>query len=153
MVTRRNTLALLGATPLAVSLAAQAGATTPNSYSNEGFAINGIDPIGYFEQEAVIEGKPEFAFDWEDATWIFSSAKNLEMFTADPVKYAPQFGGYCAYAVSRGYTASTDPKAWSIVNEKLYLNFSRPVRLLWRRDIAGNIALGEANWPGVLGHS
>ena len=73
-----------------------------------------------------------------------------DLFAADPEKYAPQYGGYCAWAVSQGYTASTDPEAWKIVDGKLYLNYSKSVQQTWEQDIPGNIAAGDGNWPKVL---
>ena len=84
------------------------------------------------------------------ATWRFSSEENRAAFAANPEAYAPQYGGYCAYAVSQGYTASTTPEAWTIVEDKLYLNFSTSVRRRWERDIPGHIAAANANWPDVL---
>ena len=75
---------------------------------------------------------------------------HLDAFVAMPEKYAPQYGGYCAYAVANGYTVSTDPEAFSVVNDKLYLNFNKSVRDRWSQDIAGNIVKADANWPGVL---
>ncbi len=77
-------------------------------------------------------------------------AMKNEIFAAEPEKYAPKYGGYCAYAVSRGYTAPTDPEAFSIVDDKLYLNFSLNVRKTWRKKMAENIAKANKNWPDVL---
>ena len=77
-------------------------------------------------------------------------AANREQFAKDPARYAPEFGGYCAYAVSRGYTANIDPNAWRIVDGRLYLNYSKRVQKLWEEDVPGNIAKGRQNWPGVL---
>jgi len=76
--------------------------------------------------------------------------EHRDLFTATPGKYAPQFGGYCAWAVSRGYTADGDPDAWTIVDGSLYINYSKAVRAQWAQDIPGNIAKGRANWPAVL---
>ncbi|MBX2856835.1 MAG: YHS domain-containing protein [Rhodobacteraceae bacterium] len=115
-----------------------------------GLALNGYDPVAYFTEGRPVEGASEHAAEWNGAEWRFASAANREAFLADPEKYAPQFGGYCAWAVSRGYTASTDPDAWEIVGDKLYLNYSLSVRDQWRQDRAGNIAKGERNWPKVL---
>ena len=89
--------------------------------------------------------------DWMGATWCFVSAANKGTFVADPEAYAPQFGGYCAWAVSEGYTASTTPEAWSIVDGKLYLNYSRRIQRRWEKDIPGNISCATANWPKILG--
>ena len=87
---------------------------------------------------------------WKGATWRFASAANRTAFEMNPKAYAPQYGGYCAYAVSRGYTAKIEPDAWRIVDGKLYLNYSRSVRTHWAADVPGNIAKANANWPAVL---
>lgn len=110
-------------------------------------AINGYDPVAYFTEGEPIEGNAEYSFSWQGAVWHFSSDENRDLFAAAPEKYAPQYGGYCAYAVSRGYTAPTVPEAWSIVDGKLYLNFSLGVRKTWAKDIAGNIIKADKNWP------
>lgn len=113
-------------------------------------AIRGIDPVAYFSEERPVEGSRDFAFDWRGATWLFSSQSNLEAFQTDPERYAPQYGGYCAWAVANGYTASTDPEAWTIFEDKLYLNYSLSVQAQWEEDIPGNVQRGDQNWPGVL---
>lgn len=148
MPTRRHFLALSSAT-LALS-ALPAFAAEPEVFQTDGIAINGSDAVAYFAEEGPVEGSSEFTFDYMGATWLFASAENRDTFAADPAKYAPQYGGYCAYAVSRGYTASTDPKAWSIYEGKLYLNYSRPVRAIWATAKASNVEAADANWPAVL---
>ena len=80
----------------------------------------------------------------------FCCDRCVEKFRASPQRYAPQYGGYCAWAVANGYTAKGDPNAWSVVDGKLYLNFSKSVRRQWSKDIPGNISKGDANWPSVL---
>jgi hypothetical protein len=85
-----------------------------------------------------------------DATWRFASAENRELFIKDPQKHAPQFGGYCAWAVGHGYTANIDPEAWRIVDGKLYLNYSKGVQKMWEQDRGRWIEAGHANWPGLL---
>ncbi len=115
-----------------------------------GTAIDGTDPVAYFTEGRPVEGSRQFTHDWNGARWWFASAQNRDTFAADPAKYAPQYGGYCAYAVSQGYTAKTDPDAWSIADGKLYLNYSLKVRDLWSQDIPGHIASANGNWPGVL---
>ena len=129
------------------SLAAQ-----PEIYVNgqTGIAINGYDAVAYFRQNRPVEGKAEHSLDWKGATWHFSSAENKAQFAANPEKFAPQYGGYCAFAVSYGSTASTDPQAWSIVDDKLYLNYSLGVRGRWKQDLEANIAKADRNWPKVL---
>ena len=115
-----------------------------------GQAIRGYDAVAYFKEGKPVEGKSTFQTDWMDASWRFISQANLDLFKAAPDSYAPQFGGYCAYAVSRGYTASIDPEAWTIHDGKLYLNYSKSVRDQWSQDIPTNIQKAEANWPELL---
>jgi len=112
--------------------------------------IDGTDPTGYFTAGRPVPGDPAITLDWNGATWRFASAASRERFAADPERYAPQFGGWCAWAVSRGYTAATIPEAWHIEGRRLYLNASRRIQRRWERDIPGNIARAEANWPAVL---
>ena len=106
--------------------------------------------VAYFTQGSPVAGDPAITHDWNGATWRFSSTENRDAFAADPAAYAPQYGGYCAYAVSEGYTASTVPEAWSIVDGKLYLNYSTGVKGRWEQDIPGRISAADANWPKVL---
>ena len=115
-----------------------------------GVAINGYDPVAYFTQEKAVAGSAEITTQWKGVIWRFASQANRDSFATEPEKYAPQYGGYCAYAVALGSTASTDPQAFSIVNGKLYLNNSMSVRGAWAKDSAGYISKGDANWPGVL---
>lgn len=115
-----------------------------------GVAIKGADAVAYFNQAGAVKGSPKFTHRWKDAEWRFATAANRDAFAADPERYAPRFGGYCAWAVSHGYTADVDPEAWTIYRGRLYLNYSKDVRAMWRQDIAGNIAKGETNWPRVL---
>ncbi|MEM6612582.1 MAG: YHS domain-containing (seleno)protein [Cyanobacteria bacterium P01_C01_bin.72] len=120
------------------------------SESFSGLAIRGADPVAYFTQGQPIKGKAEFEYEWNDAVWRFSSQENLDFFAANPEQYAPQYGGYCAKAVSEGNLASINPESWKIVDDKLYLNYSPAVQRQWSQDIPGNIALGDENWSGVL---
>lgn len=149
MIHRRHALALMGAA-LALPAAAPVWADQPMIHARSGLAIGGYDPVAYFTQGKPVKGKSAHKVMWKGAFWTFASAAHREAFEADPRRYAPQFGGYCAYAVSRGYTAKTDPKAWKVHEGRLYLNYSTQVRTLWSRDIPGNIALARGNWPGVL---
>ncbi|MFD2204519.1 YHS domain-containing (seleno)protein [Kiloniella antarctica] len=113
-------------------------------------AIDGHDPVAYFKQGKPVEGSKQFQHQWKGVTWLFSSAENLEIFKAAPDFYAPQYGGYCAWAVAQGNTASSDPTAWKIVNNKLYLNYSSDIQRRWEKDISNNIKRGDKNWPHVL---
>lgn len=148
----RRTLLLAGLTFAGsnfVSTPARAG-EAPVYQSFFGTAIDGTDPLSYFDEGRPIKGSKDFTHDWNGATWRFASAENRERFAAAPEAYAPQYGGYCAWAVANNYTASTDPEAWRIVDGKLYLNYSKSVQRTWEKDIPGNIASADGNWPEVL---
>ena len=137
---------------LCAGLPTELVAASPEIYTNagNGIAINGYDPVAYFTQRKPVKGVATHSHSWKGATWHFSSAKNKALFAASPEKYAPQYGGYCAYAVSFGATAKTEPEAWSIVGNKLYLNYSLDVRKRWNSDHKGYIAKADKFWPGVL---
>jgi hypothetical protein len=121
-------------------------------YENwRGLAIAGYDPVAYFAEGKPVAGSSDFTTEWKGATWRFASAAHRDQFAADPVKYAPQYGGYCAWAVSQGYTASSDPDAWRIVEGKLYLNYDKDIQKKWEIDIPGNIAKANESWPKLLG--
>ena len=115
-----------------------------------GGAIRGYDPVAYHTEGKPVAGKRAHRVEWKGATWSFASAENKALFEGDPEKYAPWYGGYCAWAVSNGGTASIDPDAWTIVDGKLYLNYSLGVREQWSQDIPGNIAKADVNWPRLL---
>lgn len=151
MLTRRMILTAAVAAPAAILLTRPAMAAEPYVFSEDGVAIRGADPVAYFTQGAPVIGSPEYALMWEGTTWHFASAENMELFMANPKAYAPQYGGYCAFALSKGSLASSVPEAWTIHEDKLYLNFSVNVRQVWSEDIPGNIALADANWPTILG--
>lgn len=115
---------------------------------SDGLAIGGFDAVAYFASDGTAKGDPKYQLVWNGAKWLFSNAENLERFRQDPEAYAPQFGGYCSYAVSKGYTADGDPEAWKIVDGKLYLNYSKKVRDMWEENEAANIEKGKTNWDG-----
>ena len=131
---------------LGLATTAMAGKVDP-VYQHGGFAIRGYDAVAYYQQSAPVKGSPQFSYQWRGATWLFASAENRDRFQADPERYAPEYGGYCAYAVSKGRTASIDPEAWKIVDGKLYLNYSRGVQKKWEQDVPGNIVKADKNWP------
>ena len=101
----------------------------------------------FFTMSKSVQGSADHALNWNGVTWHFASGENRQMFERNPDKYAPQYGGHCAYAMSKGYIAPTVPEAWTIYEDRLYLNFSLRARELWLQDVPGNIALGDANWP------
>ena len=120
------------------------------TYTSWGKAIRGYDPVAYFTQGKPVKGSKNHTHEWNGATWYFASAENKAAFASNPSAYAPQYGGYCAYAVSQGYTASTVPEAWDIVNGKLYLNYSKSVQRTWKKKQSSYIQSADRNWPGVL---
>ena len=103
------------------------------TFIQSGKAIRGYDPVAYFTESKAVKGDEKLVFKWNNADWYFSSQKNLDLFKANPGKYAPQYGGYCAYGLSNGYKAPTDADAWTIENGKLYLNYNLDVREEWNK--------------------
>ena len=127
-------------------------AASPEIYTGlvKGVAVGGYDPVAYFTAHKPVQGQGDILYAWKGVTWRFASEKNRDTFKANPEKYAPQYGGYCAYAVAKGGTAKGDPQVWTIVGGKLYLNLSPAVQKLWEKDIPGYIKAADKNWPGVL---
>ena len=151
MLTRRSLILTAVAATSAIALMPQAAhAAEPQPFATGGIAINGYDPVAYFTQGKPVEGDAAITSDWLGAKIQFASTEHKAIFDADPDKYAPKYGGYCAYAVSKGYTATTDPGAWSIYEDRLYLNFSKTVRALWSVRKGSHVRAADANWPGVL---
>ncbi len=133
-----------------VAPAGDASAGAPLFHTESGIAIGGYDPVAYFTEGIPVPGRPDIQLEWKGAVWRFASQANRARFEANPRAYAPQYGGYCAYAMARGYLDSADPRAWKIVNGRLYLVHSFEMFRIWARDIPGNLALAEANWPAAL---
>ena len=139
------------ATPVVAATKGQTKSDIPPAvFAENNIAIRGADPVAYFKQGQYVAGSAAHTYEWAGVTWQFASAENRDLFASDPAGYAPQYGGFCAWAVSQGYTAPVDPTAWKIVDGKLYLNFDARIQRRWQQDIAGNIASGDRNWPAVL---
>ena len=119
-------------------------------YSSEKGAINGYDPVSYFTEGKPVRGNNEYTYNWNNAVWHFSTKQNQQDFMSNPEKYAPQYGGYCAFGCSEGHKAPTDPDAWTIVDNKLYLNYDTSVKALWKKDIPGHIQKANSNWPKIM---
>jgi YHS domain-containing protein len=139
---------------LAILLLALAGSVSARAdidpvytgfFSNE--AIRGYDAVAYFTEGKPVKGLDEFSVDYLGAEWKFASQEHLEMFRADPEAYAPQYGGYCAYAVANGETASAEPELWTIHEGKLYLNYNRRINAQFQQDIDSYIQQADQNWP------
>lgn len=147
---RRVVLAVAMSVLVWAAGAAQGPPATPVNVDASGVAVRGYDPVAYFTDGKAVAGQSAFEFTWSGATWRFASAANREAFAKMPERYAPQFGGYCSWAVSRNYTATIDPQAFTIVDGKLYLNYSTDVQARWRTDRDANIAKGHQNWPALV---
>ena len=115
-----------------------------------GNAIKGYDVVAYFTDGKPVEGSSDHEVEWNGATWRFASAQHKNLFAKEPARYAPQYGGFCAFGVSRGYAVGIDPEAWRVVAGKLYLNYNRDVQTEWVKDIPGYIAKADANWPKIV---
>ena len=113
-------------------------------------AVQGYDTVAYFTAGGATKGSAEFTADYKGAEWRFASQSNRDAFLANPEQYAPQYGGYCAWAVAQGYTAKGDANHWKVVDGRLYLNYNAKVKKDWEVDIPGFIQSGDANWPTVL---
>lgn len=147
----RLVLASVGLAAVAVSTPAVAAKAPVHTGLLGNVAVGGYDPVAYFNEGRPVPGSRAFTATHQGAQYRFASAANRDAFIAQPGRYAPQYGGYCAWAVSQGYTALGDPKVWKIVNGKLYLNYNAEVGRRWAQDIPGHIRRADANWPKVLG--
>lgn len=134
---------------LAWNASASAGSSINTGYFG-GVAIEGYDTVAYFTDGQATKGSEAFAYDWLGVTWLFANAEHRDLFAAQPVDYAPQYGGHCALGAAFGEsTANIDPEAWSIVDGKLYLQYSKGGREEWERDRANMIAAADQKWPEV----
>lgn len=121
----------------------------PVNKSRRGLALKGYDPVAYFTDSRPLKGSADSSYEWMGATWWFANSVNRDLFRTNPEKYAPQFGGYCAWAVSNGYTADIDPEAFRIIDGRLYLNYNKDVQKKWEAAIAQRIEDANRNWPSL----
>ncbi len=121
----------------------------PTNVDANGIAIQGYDPVAYFTENKPVKGSDQFTTEYDGAKYQFSSAENKAAFTADPAKYAPQFGGYCAYGLSYGSKAPIEVDKFTIVDGKLYLNFNGDIQSRWEKDIPGFIKTANENWTTI----
>lgn len=143
-------LALLTLPAFLATTACAGKAANPVNQTSKGIAVKGYDMVAYFADGKPAKGDKDITFEWNGATWRFANVENRDLFAADPEKYAPQYGGYCAYGVSQGATVSFDPEAWTIVDGKLYLNLSKRIQKKWENDIPGYIELADQKWPDLV---
>ena len=126
---------------------ANAGEINTGYFGN--VAIKGYDPVAYFTQQRPIKGSEKISHEWLGAVWNFSSEKHKNLFSEDPVKYAPQYGGHCADGIAYGeITRNIDPEAWRIIEGKLYLNYD-PGSATELEEVEGQLAKSVKNWPGI----
>lgn len=147
----RATASLLAGAVLCLSsVTAAVAADKVNTGYFGNVAIKGYDPVAYFTEGAAVEGREEHSYKWLGANWRFANAEHMALFAAEPEKYAPQYGGHCAtgMAVHGGLTTDIDPEAWTIVDGKLYLNYSADTAVLMTEGIV-TIEKADANWAGV----
>lgn len=121
-----------------------------NTGSFGSIAIKGYDPVAYFSESQAVKGSKEFTHAYKGATWRFASAKNRDLFAANPAKYEPQYGGWCAYAMAEGKKVKIDPKAWKIHDGKLYLNYNAKIQNIWVSERAKRIMDADAMWSKIV---
>ena len=154
-VQRRGALAL-GLSALLFSRVALAAEPAINTLKNSFFAsrtdiaINGYDTVAYFNPGKAVKGSDSFVHEWMGAKWRFSSQANLDLFKANPEKYAPQYGGYCAYGVTQDYLVKVDPEQFTVRDGKLYLNYDADVQAKWLKDVPGYIKSADGKFPTLL---
>lgn len=119
-------------------------------YKDSGIAIRGYDTVAYWTLGEPVEGTDDYTTEWMGATWKFASEEHLDLFTGNPEKYAPQYGGYCAYGVSQDYLVKIEPDQWSIVDDKLYLNYDAKVQRTWKMDVPGYIKSADSKIEALL---
>jgi YHS domain-containing protein len=124
-------------------------AQKPLVFSTSEGALRGYDPVAYFTDAKPTKGTSEFTFNYQGAVWHFASDESLKIFKSDPEKFMPQFGGYCAFGMSRGYKADTEPDAWTILYGKLYMNYNLAVRTEWSKKQLEYIEKANKNWPAI----
>jgi hypothetical protein len=145
-LTRRGLAALFAG----LAVAGEARAAKPEIHAPAGLALGGFDPVAHVTLGRPVQGDERFETTWRGARWRFASAEHRDLFLAAPERYAPQYGGHCAWAMARGYLAPGDARHWRIVDGRLFVNYDASVQRRWVRDIPGFIAAADRNWPGVL---
>ena len=113
-------------------------------------AIKGYDTVAYFTEGKAVKGDKSYEAEYQEATWLFSSQQNLDLFVANPEKYAPQYGGYCAYGIANDYVVKIDPAQWKIVDDKLYLNYDSNIQKRWLKNIDGYIVAADRKLDALL---
>lgn len=116
-----------------------------------GLAVHGFDVVAFFTEGKPVQGDARFAAVHKAATYRFASQQSLDAFKANPTKYEPAYGGYCAYGISVGAKFDGDPRFWKIVDGKLYLNLDAGIQKAWLKNVPGAIKKADINWPKLAG--
>ena len=127
----------------------QASAQKAEIFSPGGIAIKGYDAVAFFKQSKPVKGIEKFSYQWNNATWLFSDEENRAAFEKTPEKYAPQYGGYCAFGASEGHKAPTETDTWTVRNDKLYFNYNKKVKEMWQKDEENLIKIADQKWPEI----
>lgn len=143
---------LLFATGIMLALCVHGFAQKASVFNTNGTAIHGYDAVAFFTNSKPEKGKEQFSFNWQNVNWHFASKENLETFKANPEKYAPQYGGYCAYGTAEGHKAPTEIDTWTITGNKLYFNYNKDVKKMWVKDQQHLIEKADKNWPELKDH-
>ncbi|MEL6298089.1 MAG: YHS domain-containing (seleno)protein [Pseudomonadota bacterium] len=159
VLTRRAALLAVGAAlaggaalSLAPATEAKSGKPLINQIGGGGYAIKGFDPVAYFTVGKPAKGSAEFTSEYKGAKWKFASAENKALFDADPAKYEPAYGGYCAYGVAQGALVKIEGDSWAIRDGKLYLNYDRNIQKRWAKRPASYIKTANTKWPKLVGN-
>ena len=134
----------------APAMAAPAPAKTLVNVDRHGVALAGYDPVAFFTDSAAVRGDSTHRASYGGATYWFASEAHRALFTADPARYVPQFGGYCAYGASRGYAAKVEIETWQIIDGRLTLNYDKSVQRTFNQDVAGYLRKANQNWPAIV---
>lgn len=118
-------------------------------YTEDGIAVQGFDPVSYFTDGEAVKGDSDLHYEWDGVAWLFSSSEHREMFKDNPEKYAPQYGGYCSLGVAYGEKPSGSAEAWTVRDDKLYLNYDKKVRTRWLKDPERHIRMADEQWPKI----
>ena len=121
----------------------------PEIFQKGGYAIGGYDPVAFFTEKQPVKGESRYPFQWKEATWLFASQANLDSFKNAPEKFAPQYGGYCAYGTAEGHKAPTEADTWTLVDGKLYFNYNQKVKQSWLKDQSRYIEQADINWEKI----
>lgn len=134
---------------LVLFVLAETAAQKSEIFEKNGMAIKGYDVVAFHTEAKATKGLENFTYRWKDANWLFANQANLDMFKEDPEKYAPQYGGYCAYGTADGHKAPTETDTWTVRDKKLYFNYNKKVQEIWNKDQAGYIKKADKNWVEI----